>query len=236
MSLAIVFDLDGTLVDSAPDIAAAVNLALHEAGHKPLSLPQVTGFIGNGLGALVHLVRLERGLPQASEAALEARVLHLYTTQSAGLTRPYPQVMPTLQALQHAGHKMAICTNKVHAAAVHVLQDLDLLRFFSVVIGGDSLVVRKPDPAPLHAAFAALGSARRLYIGDSEVDAETAQRAGVDFGLFTKGYRKTPTEQLTKQFAFDDFTALAGLIAEFTAKAPHGGLANSVIRGMSGTK
>ena len=240
MRLAIVFDLDGTLVDSAPDIAAAVNIALAELDKPPLLLRQVTGFIGNGLGELVRLVRLECGLPPQVEAALEARVLHLYTAQSAGLTRPYPQAVRALEALHHAGHPMAICTNKFHAAAVQVLQDLNLARFFDVVIGGDSLALRKPDPAPLHAAFAGLGAERKIYIGDSEVDVETAHRAGVDFGLFTKGYRKTPVELLTKRFAFEDFADLAGHITEFAEKAtpqpkqtPPAGLAKSADRGMS---
>jgi phosphoglycolate phosphatase len=119
----------------------------------------------------------------------------------------------TLTALQAAGHPLGVCTNKFHAPTLQVLKALDLMRFFDVVIGGDSLPQRKPDPAPLIAAFDALGAGRRLYIGDSEVDAETAAQAKIPFGLFTRGYRKTPVEQMAKTFAFDDYAALLAWVS-----------------------
>jgi phosphoglycolate phosphatase len=213
MTQAIVFDLDGTLVDSVGDLHLATNKMLAEFDKAPLSLAKITSFIGNGIPALVGLARQEVGLPEALQDQMQTRMLAHYSDHPADLTRPYDGVVATLTALQAAGHPMGVCTNKFHAPSVQVLEALDLMRFFDVVIGGDSLPQRKPHPAPLFAAFDALGTGRRLYIGDSEVDAETAAQANIPFGLFTRGYRKTPVEQMAKTFAFDDYAALLAWVS-----------------------
>ena len=124
-------------------------------------------------------------------------------------------VIAALEALQAQGHVLGLCTNKPLAPTHAVLDHLNLSRFFGAVVGGDSLPVRQPDPAPLQATLAALGANphKTLYVGDSEVDAETAQRAGLPFLLFTEGYRKTPVEDLPHRAAFRDFADLAGLVA-----------------------
>ena len=83
-----------------------------------------------------------------------------------------------------------------------------------MIVGGDSLPVRKPDPAPLHAAIDAIGAHHVLYVGDSEIDAETAHRAGVRFVLYTEGYRKTPAEEIAHARAFSDFADLPGIVTE----------------------
>jgi phosphoglycolate phosphatase len=219
MSFAIVFDLDGTLVDSAPDLHVATNKMLAEFDKPPLSLAKITSFVGNGIPALVGLARQDAGLAEDFESRMQDRMLAHYSDHPADLTRPYEGVVAALTALQNAGHRMGLCTNKQRAATLQVLEALNLLRFFEVVIGGDSLAVRKPDPAPLFAAFDALGAGQRLYIGDSEVDAETALRAGIDFGLFTLGYRKTPVENLDKTFAFDDYAALLAWVTTHEASS-----------------
>ncbi|MCC0076812.1 MAG: phosphoglycolate phosphatase [Rhodobacter sp.] len=211
MTGAIVFDLDGTLIDSAPDIAAAANRMLADIGQPPLDLATVTRFIGNGIPNLVRLVMEARGIPADQHPAMNDRMLAHYTAHPADLSRPYPGVVAALEAFRAAGYRLGVCTNKLHAPSMQILNALDLTRHFAVVIGGDSLPVKKPDPAPLHAAFSALGEAA-LYVGDSEVDAETAANAGIRFALFTLGYRKTPVEELPHAFAFDDFTTLPGLI------------------------
>jgi phosphoglycolate phosphatase len=213
MTQAIVFDLDGTLVDSVGDLHMATNKMLAEFNKAPLSLAKITSFIGNGIPALVGLARQEVGLPEALQDQMQARMLAHYSDHAADLTRPYDGVVATLTALQAAGHPLGVCTNKFHAPTLQVLKALDLMRFFDVVIGGDSLPQRKPDPAPLFAAFDALGAGHRLYIGDSEVDAETAMQAKIPFGLFTRGYRKTPVEQMAKTFAFDDYVTLLAWVS-----------------------
>ena len=109
--------------------------------------------------------------------------------------------------MKEAGYRLGVCTNKPHEPAVIILQDLGLEGYFDVVIGGDSTEARKPDPKPLQAAMAALGG-DVLYVGDSEIDAETAERAGVPFALFTEGYRKVGIDEMTHAYAFDDFRQL----------------------------
>lgn len=204
MSGAIVFDLDGTLVDSAPDLHAAANRMLADAGANPLSLNEVKSFIGNGIPQLVRLAMQARGIPAAREDDMKAAMLAHYTAHPADLTRPYPGVIDALSALRGAGIPLGICTNKFRAPAIQILEALGLIDFFDVVIGGDSFDVKKPDPAPLFAAFRPL-DAPLVYVGDSEVDAETAKRADIPFALFTEGYRKAPVDQLPHHFAFDSF-------------------------------
>ena len=210
---AIVFDLDGTLVDSLPDLAAAANAMLAEAGSPELSLIKIKGFIGHGIPNLVGRIMAELSIPAARQAELQASMLRHYLAHPADRSRPYPGVALALQRLREAGHSLGICTNKMRAPAMAILQTLELAPFFDVVIGGDCLPQRKPDPAPLHAAFAQLPGQPLLFVGDSEVDAETAVAATIPFALFTEGYRKQPVEKLPHDFAFghyDDFASGLG--------------------------
>ena len=208
----IVFDLDGTLVDSVPDLAAAVNVMLVGEGRAPLDIPTVTGFVGNGLPKLVERAIAHAGLEPADHDRLTAVTLAAYKADPTGRTRVYPGVEECLARLQSAGHRLGLCTNKPHAPALDVLAHFNLARHFDVVIGGDSLAVKKPDPEPLLQALVALGEGPALFVGDSEVDAETALRAGVGFALFTEGYRRGPVEALPHRFAFSKFRELRGLI------------------------
>lgn len=208
----VVFDLDGTLIDSAPDIRAAANRMLAEQGIAPLDLPTIVSFIGNGLPKLVERVMTRTGLDMARHEELTAVTLAHYNAAATDLTRPYPGVVDALETLQAAGHVMALCTNKPEAPARLILRNLRLERYFNGVVGGDTLDVKKPDPAPLLHIIRRLGDGPAIYVGDSEVDAETAQRAGVRFALFSQGYRKTPVEAIPHDDLFDDFTALPGIV------------------------
>lgn len=216
----IVFDLDGTLIDSAPDLRAAVNRMLAGEGIAPIDLATITSFIGNGLPKLVERSLDAREISQSQFPRLYDEVRDFYNEAPADLTRPYPGLIAVLDALKAAGHRLGVCTNKPEEPARLVLNLLRLEDYFDVVVGGDALEQKKPDPAPLNHAFAALGDGARLYVGDSEVDAETAQRAGVTFALFTEGYRKSPVEALPHAHRFADFAALPGIVAEMAAKAP----------------
>lgn len=201
----LVFDLDGTLIDSAPDIAAALNAVLAEEGLAPLTLAQVIGFIGNGIPALIGKARSHYALSaDRQQPMLEAMLRHY----GHGQTRLYPGVHEALSRLKAEGYRLGLCTNKNIAPTHEVLQVCGLSEFFEVVIGGDSLAVKKPDPAPLQAAFDALGGTPLLYIGDSEVDEETARRAGLPFAFFTGGYCHLPEDHLTFALKFDQFDAL----------------------------
>lgn len=212
---AVIFDLDGTLIDSAPDIHAAVNTVLARENRAALSLAQVISFIGNGLPHLVRLVMAETALPEARHAELSQAVLAAYEAQGHALSTLYPGVTEALHRLTERGHWLAICTNKPEAPARVVLQHFGLTRLFQAVIGGDSLPQRKPDPAPLQHLIAQAGRPA-FYVGDSEVDAETALRADVPFLLYPHGYRKTPLSELQHLARFDHHEDLPDLIARYS--------------------
>ena len=207
----IVFDLDGTLIDSAPDILGVANGVLASLGAGEITLAQTHSFIGNGVDVFVSKMRATFGLPDALHAAMLAEFKQGYLS-AVDLTQPYDGVVTVLDSLRASGHTLGICTNKPLSPCHVILDHLDLSRLFDTVIGGDSLTVAKPDPAPLHAALDAMGSGDAIYIGDSEVDAQTAQRAQVPFALFTRGYRKGPVADMPHDAAFDDFAALPGIV------------------------
>lgn len=212
--LNLAFDLDGTLIDSAPQIHAAANIVFGSKGFPPLSQAAVRGFVGNGVGVLVSRSMAHLGI--APDAALHADLMGDFVQiyeEAFDLTSLYPGVSTALTELFSVGYRLAICTNKPLGPTRAVLRHFGLSPLFSVVIGGDSLSQRKPDPAPLRAALGALGPGKALFIGDSEVDAETARAAYVPLALFSGGYRKTAADALGARIIFDDHAALPGLIA-----------------------
>jgi len=214
---AIIFDLDGTLIDSAPDIHAASEKLLTELGYPPLSLETIISFIGNGVPKLVERVMDARGLhAEYNLPDLVAKFMTHYEAAATEKTTLFPHVLAALDALKGAGVAMGVCTNKPQAPTHAVLQAYDLAKYFDVVIGGDTMPVKKPDPVPLLRAFEDLGAARKLYVGDSDVDAQTAENAKVSFALFTEGYRKSGVSDLAHAYRFDDFSALEAIaIAHF---------------------
>lgn len=210
----VIFDLDGTLIDSAPDIHAASNRVLAEQGFAPLTLAQVRSFIGKGVPHLVACLLRQQGEDPAGPRY--ARMVASFTAgydDAVGLTTIYPGVMPALDRLAAMGCALGICTNKPHRPTLAVLRHLGMLDRFGAVIGGDSLPVRKPDPAPLLAAVSGLAGGAVVYVGDSEVDAETAVNAGLPFLLYTEGYRRSPVADLPHRAAFSDWADLPGLVA-----------------------
>ena len=179
MSLTIAFDLDGTLIDSVPQIADCVNTALATRGAGPLTQRTVQGFVGKGLPALVRQVARELRLPEADTDPLHGEILALYTRVETPASALYPGVRAALAVLRDEGHSLAICTNKPHAATLKCLADTGLTLLFDRVIGGDSLPVRKPDPAPLNKALKAMGCTTALMFGDTVDDCRAAVAAGV---------------------------------------------------------
>jgi len=211
---AAVFDLDGTLIDSAPDIHAALNAVLAAVRAAPVTLDETRGFVGDGAPVLIRRAMAARGLPD--DAALHARMLaHLLEIYESAvrLTRPYPGAVAALERLAAEGCRLGLCTNKPEAATRAVLTHLDLARFFPAVVGGDSLPDRKPHPAPLLQVVAALGAMQAVFVGDSEVDAATASAAGIPFALHTEGYRRVPVASLPHSFAFSDWAQLPDWLA-----------------------
>ena len=196
-----VFDLDGTLIDSAADLHRAVNRMLTELGCAPLPLAEVRTMIGDGVSVL-------------DPATALPLFLRHYEADPAELTRLYPGVHATLERLRARGVTLAICTNKPARVTRVILGRLGIEQHFSRVIGGDSLPFRKPDPRALLELLNDLGAApaASLMVGDSEVDAATAQAAGVPFVLMTHGYHRGPLHDIACVAALDHFDELAGLV------------------------
>jgi len=212
---AIIFDLDGTLVDSAPDIHGSTNVLLRSLGHQPLSLETVRGFIGNGVPKLVERVMREVGIaftPERHQELVATFQTH-YTANPVVHTVVYPGVRDVLEVLRTRGYALGVCTNKVHAITLQILAGLRLDSYFDAVVGGDSLPTHKPDPAMLFDCIKQLGADNVFYVGDSEVDAATAVAAQVPFALFTSGYRKTPTRDIAHTTRFSNYADLAGFLS-----------------------
>jgi phosphoglycolate phosphatase len=206
----LIFDLDGTLVDSAPDLRAALNEMLRERGCGPLSLPQVRRMIGDGVPALVDRALVASGIDPAAAATALPRFVELYENGAVRLTRPYPGVPETLAALRRRGYRTAICTNKPQHATHTVLDGLGLAPLFDAVAGGDRFAVRKPDPGHLLGLIAALGARAEAtaMVGDNENDAAAAHGAGLPLVLMRYGYPRVDPATLAADALLDHFADL----------------------------
>ncbi|SHI76438.1 phosphoglycolate phosphatase [Shimia gijangensis] len=212
---AVIFDLDGTLVHSLPDIHAAVNQMLTNERQAQLGMATVQSFVGNGLPKLVERVMARQAMDMAQFDRIAADVLGIYQTATADLSQPYLGMEEALKVLQAAGYKMGVCSNKPHGPAIHLLMQMGLDGYFDVVIGGDSTKARKPDPFPLQETVRALGADQVMYVGDSEIDADTAVAASVTFALFTEGYRKRAVVDIPHQYAFANFAQLPDIVSGY---------------------
>lgn len=212
----IVFDLDGTLVDSAAGIRHIANTVLAKEKRDPLSLELTVSFIGNGISTFIERMSTARDLPPSEHERL-FQEYNLQDGQSEFVTQTYPQVVETLESLIAEGYVLGLCTNKLTQATHAMLDKMELNKYFQTVVCGDTLTVRKPDPQMLTAAFNDLPEASNIYVGDSEVDAETAQRAKVPFLLYTEGYRKSPIEQVPHTRQFSSYLDLGATIEDVLA-------------------
>lgn len=216
MRRAVCLDLDGTLIDSAPDIAAALNRRLAAAGLGPLSLAAITRMIGDGAKVLLTRGFAAAGRP-LSDAALDAEAeayIDDYERNALIETRLYPGVPEALAALSEAGHTLAVVTNKPAGATRIVLEALGLAGLFETVAGGDSFAVRKPDPGHLLGALAALGipPAQAVMVGDHRNDLLAARGAGVASVYAAFGYGEEDHVGLGAAAAIDRFADLPGVV------------------------
>ena len=217
MRLPIVFDLDGTLIDSLPEIAEAANRLLAEEGRAPLPVARIGSFVGRGEAMLLERVMRAAGLDLARFDALRPRFTEIYV-EASRTTRLFPGVAEMLADFRARGVPIGLCTNKPSLPLRAVLDTLSLTETFGVVVAGDSLPERKPHPAPLRHAREMRGSATGLYVGDSEVDAETAARAAGPVARYTEGIRTPPVAEIPHDVAFSDFGTLAAIHASFESE------------------
>ena len=211
--ISIVFDLDGTLIHSAPAIQAIGDRLLAERGLQSLTTTEARSFIGNGAAKFVERAFAARGVEDQAEVAAAVERFERYYVEADPLENaPMPEADTALRALIEAGFRLGRCTNKPGAPTRLVIEALGWTGLLPVVVAGDSLPVKKPDPAPLLEAQRLLGGGAMIYVGDSEVDAEAAERASAPFLLYSEGYRKSPAEQLPHRAAFSDFADLPELV------------------------
>ncbi|MCC6777559.1 MAG: phosphoglycolate phosphatase [Hyphomicrobiales bacterium] len=215
----VIFDLDGTLVDSLEHLRGALNATLQEYGRPALDRAAVAPMIGDGARVLLRrALAATGGLPdEAGEdfAALHARFLAIYQATAADTTQPYPGVPEGLAALAAAGYALAICTNKPQVVTEKMLGALGLAPHFAAVYGGDRLAVSKPDPAPLLAALRDVGgdARRAAMVGDHANDLAAGRAAGVATILARYGYGEASTAGLTPHATIDTFAELPAVLA-----------------------
>ncbi len=196
----VMFDLDGTLVDSAPDIAAIVNNILEEEGLPEVSLPMIRSWIGYGARHTVSTAYIYSSARAGKDHPVEpsslifdrlmARYSALHSANCGVRSTVYPGVPEALEQLRRLSVQLAVVTNKEESFARELLLSVGLARWFSVVVGGDTLTTRKPDAAPLRHCLAMHGVSadQALMLGDSAVDVKAARAAGVRAVLVRYGY------------------------------------------------
>ena len=209
---AIVLDLDGTLVDTASDLCAALNHVLGAEGLGPVALEDMRHMVGDGSAKLI-----ERGLatggavPTQEEVAERLRAfLDYYSAHIAEHSAPFPGVRETLAELKRRGLELGVCTNKTYAMTELLLRALDLDGFFGAVLGSDSLSVRKPDARHLLGVIEALGTAPEaaVMVGDSRNDVLCAREAHVPVIVVAYGYTRIPPGELGADLVIEEFAEL----------------------------
>jgi len=216
----LLFDLDGTLVDSVPDLAAAVNRMLAALGRPPAAADDVRHWVGNGAPRLVKralLGALDGEPPEADFERALPLFLDAYAEENCNHSRPYPTVVETLTRFAATGVPMACITNKPAAFTEPMLVRLGLAEFFGLVVSGDTVAACKPDPAPLlHALeFFTVEPRDALMVGDSVNDIQAAHAAGVSVTCVTYGYNHgRDIREAGADATIDSLQELAGRLLE----------------------
>ncbi|MFM0719786.1 phosphoglycolate phosphatase [Paraburkholderia strydomiana] len=215
---AVLIDLDGTMVDTAPDLAAAVGRMLEDLGAAPLPLDAVTGFIGKGVANLVRRSLEAAGLGERCEFEEAQRVFERHYADTNGrIGRVFPGVAAGLRALRESGYRCACVTNKPQALAAALLTRTGLARYLEVLVAGDTLASMKPSPEPLRHACRLLDSepAHCVVVGDSPVDVAAARAAGLPVFIVSYGYAGQDGAHALHCDAFiDSFEALPAMLAQ----------------------
>jgi len=205
----IVFDLDGTLVDTAPDLTNALNDVLTRRGHVPVELATIRACVGHGARVMIEEA-LRRADAEGDVDRMLAEFLVYYAANIANESRPYPGAVAALEGLAAKGATLAVCTNKREHLSRKLLEELDLARYFSSIAGRDTFAVSKPDPGHLTQLIALAGGkpSRAVMVGDSDIDILTAKAASVPVILVSFGYADVPLDHLAPEAVIDHFDEL----------------------------
>lgn len=206
---AIVFDLDGTLVDTAPDLWRATNHVLASAGRRNISLDEVRAFVGHGARSLISRGFAATGRPLDPTVLedLYGEFVAYYAVNIAADSRPFPGCVEFLERLRSAGALLGVCTNKLEGLSVKLIEALGLHSYFSGIVGPDSIGIAKPDAAPYRETLRRMGAGSRssIMIGDSETDVLTARAAGVKMIGVTFGYTPRPVAEFGPDILISHF-------------------------------
>lgn len=221
-SPALIFDLDGTLVDTAPDLLGALNAVLVHEGRRPVTRADLGHLVGHGAHTMVREALAVTGGPldDITSARLVDESVAYYRAHIADESRPFPGVVETLTRFRDEGARLAVLTNKPEELTGPLLAALDLARFFAVVHGAGRYSYSKPDARVFHHVVDELGGpgAGAIMIGDSTTDYKTARAAGVPVILVTYGYTPDPVETLGADAVTGDFARLPGLVNDILAR------------------
>jgi phosphoglycolate phosphatase len=212
----IVFDLDGTLVDTAPDLVDTLNLILARHGVPAVGFDEARAMVGAGVKALLQRGLASKGIdpPAAEVDRLFEEYLDVYAARIADRSRPFPGLIGALDELEQLGCAFAVCTNKLEWLSVRLLDQLGLSPRFKAVCGQDTFNIRKPDPAILRLTIARAGGnvARAVMVGDSMTDVNTAKAAGIPVVAVDFGYTDVPPAEFGADRLISHFDALPAAV------------------------
>jgi phosphoglycolate phosphatase len=212
------FDLDGTLLDTSGDLAAAVNHALESAGRAALPVAAIKPMIGGGARhMLAQGMAATGGCTEAELDVLHRRLLAYYEANMVVHTAPYPHALQALDALAARGVTLGVMTNKIERYARHLLDTLGLSDRFAALVGGDTLPVGKPDPAPIRLMVERCGGGSAAFVGDSVYDVRAAKAAGLPVIGCAFGFLDRPADQLGADAVIDGFDQLVPTLERLSA-------------------
>ncbi len=214
----IVFDLDGTLVDTAPDLVESLNHTIAARDLAPVGYEDLTHLVGQGARVMIQRAFALRNTPLADDdiPALLDRFIDHYQAGMPGKSRPYPGLIEALDRLKVAGYRLAVCTNKMERLAIPLIDRLELASYFATVAGGDTFAFRKPDPAHILATVERAGGKpdKVLMIGDSINDILAARNGNIPSIAVPFGYSDVPVETLGASHIIGHFDELTVELVE----------------------
>jgi len=215
----LLFDLDGTLVDTAPDLVTTLNTILLRNNREPLPLESVVKLVGDGARALLDRGFRETGSPAQNLDALITEFIDIYIETAPVHSRPFPGVLEVLDGFAAAGYRMAVCTNKPQGPSEIILHELEMMRFFDAVVGGDRLPVRKPDAGHLLGTLELMKVSGRssIMVGDSHNDVASARNAEMPVIVVSYGYSTTPPAELGGNILIDQFADLPDALTRLSS-------------------